>query len=141
MCSFFVLLSSVPYSVPKCNGECSTSVVHQKRAFNRQSSTNTECSTFIVHQSRACNVGHAPTLRERASHICVDCGYVYTLPTPFGEQGKEYTCPQCSAPRSRFAKYDVETGKAIGNSSAPLITSAATVVGLAGIAYYVAQLL
>ena len=25
--------------------------------------------------------------KERASHICVDCGYVYTLPTPFAEQG------------------------------------------------------
>jgi hypothetical protein len=25
--------------------------------------------------------------KERASHICVDCRYVYTLPTPFLEQG------------------------------------------------------
>ena len=79
--------------------------------------------------------------RERATHICVDCGYVYTLPTPFTEQGKDYICPQCNAPRSRFAKYDVETGKAIGGTSAPLVTTAATVLGLAGIAYYVAQIL
>ena len=79
--------------------------------------------------------------KERATHICIDCGYVYTLPTPFAEQGKEYVCPQCSAPRSRFAKYDVETGRAIGGTSAPLITNVATVLGLAGIAYYVAQLL
>jgi hypothetical protein len=55
--------------------------------------------------------------------------------------GKEYVCPQCNAPRSRFAKYDVETGRATGNTSAPLITSAATVIGLAGIAYAVSQLL
>ena len=40
-------------------------------------------------------------------------------------RGKEYVCPQCNAPRSRFAKYDVETGRAIGGSSAPLITTAA----------------
>ena len=81
--------------------------------------------------------------KERATHICVDCGYVYTLPTPFKEQGKDYKCPQCNAPRSRFANYDPETGKASGGaaSNAPLITTAATVVGLAGIGYYLAQLL
>lgn len=79
---------------------------------------------------------------ERASHICVDCGFVYALPTPFADQDKEYQCPQCSAPRSRFAKYDPETGRAVGGGlSTPLVTTAATVVGLAGIAYYVAQIL
>ena len=50
-------------------------------------------------------------------------------------------CPQCNAPRSRFAKYDVETGKAIGGSKAPLVTSVATVIGLAGIGYFLTQLL
>ena len=79
--------------------------------------------------------------KERATHICVDCGYVYTLPTPFVEQGKEYVCPQCNAPRSRCARYDVETGRAIGGSKAPLITTAATVLGLGGSAYYLTQLL
>ena len=81
--------------------------------------------------------------KERATHICVDCGYVYTLPTPFKEQGKDYKCPQCNAPRSRFANYDPETGKASGGaaSNAPLITTAATVLGLAGMGYYLAQLL
>jgi len=67
---------------------------------------------------------------------------VYALPTPFADQDKEYSCPQCSAPRSRFAKYDPETGRAVGGGlSTPLVTTAATVVGLAGIAYYVAQIL
>lgn len=81
--------------------------------------------------------------KERATHVCVDCGYVYTLPTPFGEQGKDYKCPQCNAPRSRFANYDPETGKASGGaaSNAPLITTAATVIGVVGIGYYLAQLL
>ena len=79
--------------------------------------------------------------KERASHICVDCGFVYTLPTPFGEQGRDYVCPQCNAPRSRFARYDVETGKAIGGSKAPLITTVSTVIGLAGIGYFLTQLL
>lgn len=81
--------------------------------------------------------------KERATHVCVDCGYVYTLPTPFGEQGKDYKCPQCNAPRSRFANYDPETGKASGGaaSNAPLITTAATAIGVVGIGYYLAQLL
>lgn len=79
---------------------------------------------------------------ERATHICVDCGFVYALPTPFADQDRDYSCPQCSAPRSRFAKYDPETGRAVGGGlSTPLVTTAATVVGLAGIAYYVAQIL
>ena len=39
------------------------------------------------------------------------------------------------------AKYDVETGKAIGGSKAPLVTSVATVIGLAGIGYFLTQLL
>ena len=45
--------------------------------------------------------------------------------------------------RSRFANYDPETGKASGGaaSNAPLITTAATVIGVVGIGYYLAQLL
>ena len=79
---------------------------------------------------------------DATPYVCVDCGYVYTLPTPFGEQGKDYQCPQCQAPRSRFAKYDVETGRAVaGSGGAPLVTAVATVLGLGGIAadYYAIQ--
>ncbi|CAL53651.1 Rubredoxin-type fold [Ostreococcus tauri] len=75
--------------------------------------------------------------KERASHICVDCGYVYTLPTPFGEQPKSYVCPQCNAPKSRFAPYDVETGRAKGGGlSTPIITVVSTVAGLGGMVYF-----
>ena len=49
--------------------------------------------------------------KARATHICIDCGYVYTLPTPFGEQPSDYVCPQCNAPPKRFAKYDAENDK------------------------------
>jgi rubredoxin len=78
--------------------------------------------------------------KERATHICVDCGFVYALPTPFADQ-KDYACPQCSAPKSRFAKYDAETGKAVGGGlNTPVVVTAATVIGLAGIAYAVLQL-
>jgi len=37
--------------------------------------------------------------RKRATHICLDCGYIYALPTPFEEQDRDYVCPQCAAPR------------------------------------------
>ena len=73
--------------------------------------------------------------------ICIDCGYIYR--GDFDTLPRDYKCPQCNAPRSRFANYDPETGKASGGaaSNAPLITTAATVLGLAGMGYYLAQLL
>ncbi|KAF0897611.1 hypothetical protein E2562_000346 [Oryza meyeriana var. granulata] len=58
--------------------------------------------------------------KARATHICLDCGYIYFLPKPFEEQPDEYGCPQCNAPKKRFAKYDAETGKAIGGALPPI---------------------
>eukprot|EP00667_Euglena_gracilis_P014216 EG_transcript_14703 len=52
--------------------------------------------------------------RARATHICLDCGWIYALPTAFDDQPKDYRCPQCQATKSRFAKYNVETGKIVG---------------------------
>ncbi|CAD6246795.1 unnamed protein product [Miscanthus lutarioriparius] len=54
--------------------------------------------------------------KERATHICLDCGFIYFLPKPFEEQPDEYGCPQCNAPKKRFARYDAATGKAIGDT-------------------------
>ncbi|KAL6320085.1 hypothetical protein AAG906_004594 [Vitis piasezkii] len=31
-----------------------------------------------------------------------------------------YVCPQCSAPKKRFARYDVVTGKPIGGGLPPI---------------------
>ncbi|WRX24497.1 hypothetical protein QQP08_016984 [Theobroma cacao] len=63
--------------------------------------------------------------KARASHICLDCGYIYTAQKPFDEQASlyppdTYACPQCRAPKKRFAKYDVNTGKAIGGGLPPI---------------------
>ena len=55
--------------------------------------------------------------KERATHVCVDCGYVYTLPTPFGEQGKDYKCPQCNVGKNRF-KVVEQAGSAYSNLAA-----------------------
>lgn len=52
--------------------------------------------------------------KELATHICIDCGYIYAGKVPFEELGSSYVCPQCNAPRKRFAKYDVDTGKVSG---------------------------
>lgn len=72
-------------------------------------------------------------MQARATHICLDCGYIYTLTKAFEEQGEEYTCPQCRAPKKRFARYDAEKGKAVGGGL-PVGVIAGLVVGAAGAA-------
>lgn len=67
--------------------------------------------------------------KQRATHICLDCGYIYALPTPFEQQGPGYVCPQCQAPRKRFAEYDAENDRIIGGNSTPLAAGIAGVVG------------
>eukprot|EP00897_Mesotaenium_endlicherianum_P005589 jgi/Mesen1/5058/ME000252S04177 len=70
--------------------------------------------------------------KERATHICLDCGYIYTLGKSFEEQPDTYVCPQCSAPKKRFAMYDAETGKTIGGST-PITAIIAVILGVGGI--------
>ncbi|XP_058084906.1 uncharacterized protein LOC131232586 isoform X1 [Magnolia sinica] len=71
--------------------------------------------------------------KARASHICIDCGFIYTLQKPFDEQPDTYVCPQCSAPKKRFARYDVNTGKPIGGGLPPIGVIVGLVVGIAGV--------
>ena len=35
-------------------------------------------------------------------------------------QPEDYACPQCRAPKKRFARYDVNTGKAVGGALPPI---------------------
>ncbi|XAR71546.1 hypothetical protein NMG60_11017877 [Bertholletia excelsa] len=58
--------------------------------------------------------------KARATHVCLDCGFIYFLPKPFEEQPDDYTCPQCRAPKKRFARYDVNKGKPVGGSLPPI---------------------
>jgi hypothetical protein len=45
-----------------------------------------------------------------------------------------YECPQCAAPKSRFAGYDPETGKTTGGGGgAPQIVTIVGAIGLVGI--------
>ncbi|BBG98469.1 rubredoxin family protein [Prunus dulcis] len=69
----------------------------------------------------------------RATHICIDCGFIYTLQKPFEEQPDAYVCPQCRAPKKRFTRYDVNTGKAIGGGLPPIGVIIGLLAGLAGV--------
>ncbi|XP_047090918.1 uncharacterized protein LOC124702793 [Lolium rigidum] len=71
--------------------------------------------------------------KARATHICLDCGYIYFLSKPFEEQPDEYGCPQCNAPMKRFVKYDAESGKPIGGTLPPLTVIVSLVIGIAGV--------
>ncbi|KAK3403672.1 uncharacterized protein LOC104424288 [Eucalyptus grandis] len=73
------------------------------------------------------------TQKARATHICLDCGYVYTLQKPFDEQPDSYGCPQCQAPKKRFARYDVNTGKAIGGGLPPIGVIIGLVAGVGAV--------
>jgi hypothetical protein len=35
-------------------------------------------------------------------------------------QPEAYVCPQCRAPKKRFARYDVNTGRAVGGGLPPI---------------------
>lgn len=71
--------------------------------------------------------------KAKATHICIDCGYIYTLSKPFEEQPDAYVCPQCSAPKKRFARYDANTGKAIGGGLPPIGVVIGLVAGVGAV--------
>lgn len=71
--------------------------------------------------------------RELATHICVDCGYIYCDATPFEDMPADYRCPQCNAPKRRFVPYDVDTGKKTGIAEGTIGTVATVIGGLVGI--------
>lgn len=41
-----------------------------------------------------------------AKYVCAICGYVYDDETPFEEQGEDYVCPLCGAPKSQFEEQE-----------------------------------
>ncbi|KAL3134126.1 hypothetical protein ABBQ32_008546 [Trebouxia sp. C0010 RCD-2024] len=71
--------------------------------------------------------------KEFATHICIDCGYIYANKVPFEDLGVSYVCPQCNAPKKRFAKYDPDTGKIKGTKPIQIGTYATVIGGLIGV--------
>uniref|UniRef100_A0A803L229 PDZ domain-containing protein n=1 Tax=Chenopodium quinoa TaxID=63459 RepID=A0A803L229_CHEQI len=45
----------------------------------------------------------------------------------------DYACPQCRAPKKRFARYDVNTGKAVGGALPPIGVIIGLVAGLGAV--------
>ncbi|KAL2349410.1 hypothetical protein Fmac_003410 [Flemingia macrophylla] len=88
-----------------------------------------------THQSiaRGTTFSESRENEARATHICLDCGYIYTLQKPFDEQPDTYGCPQCQAPKKRFARYDVNTGKAIGGGLPPIGVIIGLVAGVGAV--------
>ena len=41
--------------------------------------------------------------KERATHICVDCGYIYSDRIAFEERDPNYRCPQVRSQSARMA--------------------------------------
>jgi rubredoxin len=79
--------------------------------------------------------------KENASHICIDCGWIYCEKTPFDKQTREFACPQCKAPKKRFARFDAKSNKIYGAEGAQLGTILTVVGGIIslGILAYVAS--
>lgn len=71
--------------------------------------------------------------KELATHICADCGWIYTQRKPFEDQPEGFRCPQCQATKKRFARYDAEKDKKVGGTSGSLATALTVVVGIVGI--------
>ncbi|KAJ6854975.1 hypothetical protein NC651_039827 [Populus alba x Populus x berolinensis] len=71
--------------------------------------------------------------KARATHICIDCGFIYTLQKSFDEQPEAYVCPQCRAPKKRFARYDVNTGRAVGGGLPPIGVIIGLVAGIGAV--------
>lgn len=120
-------------------------------AFTRSALANAPSPVVIVYvkgENTAVNVKRLPkkpapqrfgrkltaAQKALATHICVDCGYIYSDKVPFADVGADYRCPQCSAPKKRFAKYDSETGKVKGGNPEALATNLTVALGLLGVA-------
>lgn len=63
--------------------------------------------------SRSPDVGSGVDQVSTLSAQHVDPGCLMLSRKPFDDQSQDYRCPQCQAPKKRFAPYDAETGKVI----------------------------
>merc|ERR1712066_344893 len=71
--------------------------------------------------------------KSLATHICIDCGWIYCEKISFDQQSTDFICPQCNAPKKRFARFDVNSGKIYGAGGAQLGTAVTVVGGLIGL--------
>ena len=78
------------------------------------------------------------TAQASVSHICIDCGYIYTK-SNFADLPKSYRCPQCNSPKRRFKPYDGGDGKSGGGGAGAggIIAIVVALAVIAGAAFYV----
>lgn len=72
--------------------------------------------------------------------VCADCGYIYDADIdgnglPFEEMKRGFICPQCSAPRKRYAKA-VNGQWGVTNDGGDLPIYAWTIAGLAATVWF-----
>eukprot|EP00466_Bigelowiella_natans_P005895 jgi/Bigna1/55392/estExt_Genewise1Plus.C_580035 len=82
--------------------------------------------------------------KELATHLCLDCGWIYAEETPFAQAANDFVCPQCNAGKKRFGSFDVNTGKITEPISAFQIINVVIVVlglGVVGALGYAGLLL
>lgn len=75
------------------------------------------------------HVNFANTLFFHGSML-VKCNVIMHL---LDLQPDSYVCPQCQAPKKRFARYDVDTGKAIGGGLPPIGVIIGLVAGVGAV--------
>ncbi|KAK4351065.1 hypothetical protein RND71_030378 [Anisodus tanguticus] len=67
---------------------------------------------------------------DPATHICLDCGYIYTLPKSFDEQATGGLCIQNNRPTKHFTTYDMSDLLPIGNGRPQITMPVGYVCGL-----------
>ncbi|KAB1205484.1 hypothetical protein CJ030_MR7G010575 [Morella rubra] len=104
--------------------------------FGRKLTDTQKASNFLEFGTISFSliINHGTFVQARATHICLDCGFIYFLQKPFDEQPDTYVCPQCRAPKKRFARYDVNSGKAVGGGLPPIGVIIGLVAGIGGVA-------
>ena len=81
---------------------------------------------LCAHAVQRCVCLPLPSLRSHGTHT-------RHPPLLCAELDKDYECPQCAAPKSRFAGYDAETGKVQGKlGGVPQIVNIVGAIGLIG---------
>ncbi|KAH7571456.1 hypothetical protein JRO89_XS04G0056300 [Xanthoceras sorbifolium] len=75
--------------------------------------------------------GRKLTEAQKASILSASIGLLE--PLTYALTPETYACPQCKAPKKRFAAYDVSTGKPIGGGLPPIGVIIGLVAGVAGV--------
>mmetsp|Transcript_11587 Transcript_11587/g.23552 ORF Transcript_11587/g.23552 Transcript_11587/m.23552 type:complete len:133 (+) Transcript_11587:55-453(+) len=111
----------------------------------RTTKTKVSSVRLVAVPSRGDRTGRARHVVQMAAEgqswegdwVCVDCGYIYerSNATKFEALGEAWRCPQCKAPKRRFAKKAGDfVQETADTTNAPIV--AASLVGLAALVLF-----